>query len=96
MIAYKALEEGITSAKQTIYNQNKNAGYGLYAMKKILKKTGGQFVIISNNTIVKMINGHIIILLKLSSKWNDIIVAFKLLLNLGHLYKFYTQRLYAK
>jgi len=72
----KALEEGITSTKQTIYNQNKNAGYGLYAMKKILKETGGQFVIISNNAIVKMINGHIVSS-KLSSKWDGVIVAFE-------------------
>ena len=72
----KALEEGITSTKQTMYNQNRNAGYGLYAMKKILEETGGKFVIISNSAIVKMINGHITSS-KLSDKWSGVIVAFE-------------------
>ena len=55
---FKALAKGITSTKQKMYGQEKNAGYGLYAMFEILKMTGGKFVIISNDTLVRYENNN--------------------------------------
>ena len=72
----KALKKGITSTKQLMYNQPKNAGYGLYAMFEILKMTGGRFVIISNDTLVRYEN-EIFETKKLSSPWKGVVVAFE-------------------
>ncbi len=72
----KALERGVTSTMQMMYNQNKNAGYGLYAMTKILEETGGRFVIISNNAMVQMEDGKIISS-ELKHKWEGSIIAFE-------------------
>lgn len=72
----KALEKGVTSTKQTMYNHHRNAGYGLYAMTKILEETGGRFVIISNDAMVKMVNGKIVSS-KLEHKWDGTVIAFE-------------------
>ena len=73
---FKALEKGITSTKQKMYGQEKNAGYGLYAMFEILKMTSGQFVIISNDTLVRYSNGQFITK-KLEVPWQGVVVAFE-------------------
>jgi len=73
---FEALKKGITSTKQQMYNQPKNAGYGLYAMFEILKMTGGRFVIISNDTLVRYEN-EIFETKKLSSPWKGVVVAFE-------------------
>jgi anti-sigma regulatory factor (Ser/Thr protein kinase) len=73
---FKALEKGITSTKQLMYNQPKNAGYGLYAMFEILKMTGGRFVIISNDTLVRYENEKFTVK-ELSSPWKGVVVAFE-------------------
>jgi len=73
---YKALEKGVTSTIQKMYGQEKNAGYGLYAMSKILEMTGGRYVIISNDTLLKCINGKKEIV-KLREPWKGVIVAFE-------------------
>ena len=72
----KALEKGITSTEQKMYNQPKNAGYGLYAMFEILKMTGGSFVIISNDTLLRYHNGEFVDK-HLSSPWKGVVVAFE-------------------
>jgi len=71
----KALEKGATSTIQKIYGQEKNAGYGLYAMFEILKMTGGKFVIISNDTLVRYENGNFNTK-KLPNPWKGTVVAF--------------------
>jgi len=72
----KALEKGVTSTEQKMYNQAKNAGYGLYAMFEILKMTGGSFVIISNDTLLRYHNGEFVAK-HLSSPWKGVVVAFE-------------------
>lgn len=72
----KALEKGATSTVQKMYGQEKNAGYGLYAMFEILKMTGGKFVIISNDTLVRYEDG--IFKTKILTKsWKGVVVAFE-------------------
>ena len=73
---FKALKKGITSTKQLMYNQPKNAGYGLYAMFEILKMTGGRFVIISNDTLVRYENENFYVT-KLASPWKGVVVSFE-------------------
>jgi len=72
----KALQKGVTSTEQKIYGQPKNAGYGLYAMLEILKMTGGKFVIISNDTLVRYEDGRFEIK-KLSTSWKGVVVSFE-------------------
>ena len=73
---FKALEKGITSTKQLMYGQPKNAGFGLYAMFEILKMTGGRFVIISNDTLVRYENEKYITK-KLPTPWKGVVVTFE-------------------
>ena len=73
---FKALKKGITSTRQKMYGQEKNAGYGLYAMFKILKTTKGRFVIISNDTLVRYDNGEFEIK-TLSNPWKGVVVCFE-------------------
>lgn len=72
----KALEKGATSTVQKMYGQEKNAGYGLYAMFEILKMTGGKFVIISNNTLVRYEDGKFNTKILLNP-WKGSVVAFE-------------------
>ena len=72
----KALEKGITSTRQLIYGQPKNAGYGLYAMFEILKMTGGRFVIISNDTLVRYENNRYTTEI-LTIPWKGVVVTFE-------------------
>jgi hypothetical protein len=73
---YKALEKGVTSTQQKMYSQPKNAGFGLYAMFEILKMTGGSFVIISNDILVRYENGKYETK-KLLTPWTGVVVAFE-------------------
>lgn len=73
---YKALEKGITATLTTMYGQEKNAGYGLYAMVEILKQTKGEFVIISNDTIVRYRNGEYTSKI-LEDAWKGVVVSFR-------------------
>jgi len=73
---FKALEKGVTSTKQRMYGQHKNAGFGLYAMFEILKMTGGRFVIISNDTLVRYIGGEFTTK-KLTTPWKGVVVTFE-------------------
>jgi hypothetical protein len=73
---FKALEKGVTATPQKMYGQEKNAGYGLYAMVEILKQTNGQFVIISNDTMVRYQN-NLYAICKLQYKWTGVVVAFR-------------------
>ncbi len=73
---FKALKKGVTSTKQLIYNQPKNAGFGLYAMFEILKMTGGRFVIISNDTLIRYENEKYTTT-KLQTPWKGVVVAFE-------------------
>jgi anti-sigma regulatory factor (Ser/Thr protein kinase) len=71
----KALEKGFTATKPKLYGAERNAGYGLYAMQKIMQETNGDFVIISNDMLVRYNQG------KFSSKklpypYKGVIVAF--------------------
>ncbi|MBU1668603.1 hypothetical protein KKC13_09275 [bacterium] len=73
---YEALKKGVTSTQQKMYNQPKNAGFGLYAMFEILKMTGGKFVIISNDTLVRYENEKYSTK-KLQHSWKGVVVAFE-------------------
>lgn len=73
---YKALKKGVTSTQQKMYNQPKNAGFGLYAMFEILKMTGGKFVIISNDTLIRYENEKYTTK-KLEHSWKGVVVAFE-------------------
>lgn len=73
---YKALKKGVTSTQQKMYNQPKNAGFGLYAMFEILKMTGGRFVIISNDTLIRYENEKYTSK-KLEHPWKGVVVAFE-------------------
>ncbi len=72
----KALKQGVTSTRQQIYSQPKNAGYGLYAMLQILKMTDGRFVIISNDTLLRYENKRFNIR-QLETPWKGVVVAFE-------------------
>ena len=73
----KALEKGITATPARVYGDTtKNAGFGLYAMQKILQETGGSFVIISNDTLYRYKNGKISFS-KLKKPWQGVAVAFE-------------------
>jgi len=73
---FKALEKGITSTRQKMYGKEKNAGYGLYAMFEILKMTGGKFVIISNDTLVRYETGDFTVV-PLEHNWKGVVVSFE-------------------
>ena len=73
---FQALKKGITSTQQKMYGQPKNAGFGLYAMFEILKMTGGKFVIISNDTLVRYENEKYTTK-KLKTPWQGVVVAFE-------------------
>jgi len=72
----KALEKGVTSTEQKMYGQPKNAGFGLYAMFEILKMTGGRFVIISNDTLLRYENEQFEIK-KLTTPWKGVVASFE-------------------
>jgi len=72
----EALKKGVTSTRQQMYNQPKNAGYGLYAMLEILKMTGGRFVIISNDTLLRYENESFSVK-QLESPWKGVVVSFE-------------------
>jgi len=72
----KALEKGVTSTEQKMYGQSKNAGYGLYAMFEILKMTGGRFVIISNDSLLRYEN-ETFTAKELKHPWKGVVVAFE-------------------
>lgn len=72
----KAFEKGVTSTRQTMYDAQRNAGFGLYAMLKIMEMTDGRFVVISNDTLIRYSHGnfdHI----RLSHPWKGVVVAFE-------------------
>ena len=73
---FKALEKGVTATVQKMYGQEKNAGFGLYAMINILQQTDGRFVIISNDTLVRYVNGKYSVK-KLVEPWKGVVVAFE-------------------
>jgi anti-sigma regulatory factor (Ser/Thr protein kinase) len=72
----KALKKGATSTKQMMYGKERNAGYGLYAMFEILKMTGGCFVIISNDTLIRYEN-EVLTTKILDNPWKGVVVAFE-------------------
>lgn len=72
----KALTKGVTSTRATMYGTHRNAGFGLYAMFEILKMTGGSFVIISNNTLLRYENGNFTTKI-LNAPWKGVVVAFE-------------------
>lgn len=72
----KALEKGITSTDARMYDTYRNAGFGLYAMFEILNMTGGKFVIISNNALLRYSNGQFTTQM-LAPSWNGVVVAFE-------------------
>ena len=72
----KALEKGVTATIQKMYGHEKNAGFGLFAMFEILKMTGGKFVIISNDTLLRYESGNFTIKI-LSHPWKGVVVAFE-------------------
>jgi hypothetical protein len=59
-----------------MYNQPKNAGFGLYAMFEILKMTGGKFVIISNDTLIRYEDGKYTTK-QLTTPWKGVVVSFE-------------------
>ena len=73
---FKALEKGVTATPEKMYGQEKNAGYGLYAMLEILKQTNGKFTIISNDTLVRYKN-HKYTVKKLDESWEGVAIAFE-------------------
>ena len=73
---FKALEKGVTATQQKMYGEEKNAGFGLYAMFEILKMTGGKFVIISNDTLVRYEKNEYTTK-KLKTPWKGVVVAFE-------------------
>ena len=72
----KALKKGVTSTRARMYQSFKNAGHGLYAIFEILQRTGGKFVIISNDTLVRY-NEEKIAIKKLPYNWDGAVVAFE-------------------
>lgn len=72
----KALTKGITSTKARMYGTHRNAGYGLYAMFEILKMTGGSFVIISNDTLLRYKDENFTTKV-LDEPWKGVVVAFE-------------------
>lgn len=72
----KALEKGVTATPEKMYGQEKNAGYGLYAMVEILKQTNGEFVIISNDTMIRY-RDNTTKVYKLEDQWKGVVVAFR-------------------
>jgi hypothetical protein len=73
---HKALEKGVTSTKPKMYGHERNAGFGLYAMFKILQMTGGKFIIISNDTLIHYHDENYTTK-KLSEPWKGVVVAFE-------------------
>lgn len=73
---FEALKKGVTSTRAKMYDKERNAGYGLYAMFEILKMTGGSFVIISNNTLVRYENDSFVAK-NLNFPWKGVVVSFE-------------------
>lgn len=76
MAIIKAFEKGITSTRQKMYGAEKNAGFGLFAMLEILSMTGGRFVVISNNALVRF-TGRQYESKNLANPWKGVVVAFE-------------------
>lgn len=70
-----ALQKGFTASENRMYSHERNAGFGLYAMKGILEQTGGLFTIISNDTIYRFYDNREKIE-KLSTPYKGVIVSF--------------------
>lgn len=70
-----ALQKGFTATQARMYGSQRNAGYGLYAMKEILDSTNGSFVIISNDMLIRYKNGKFTEN-KLEDPYKGVIVAF--------------------
>jgi len=88
-----ALQKGFTATPAKMYGYERNAGFGLYAMKEILDQTGGTFVIISNDTMLRYSKGRSIFK-KLTTFYKGVIVGFdffadKINLKLGEFQKGY-------
>jgi len=76
----KALEKGVSSppCKDNLYYSVGHAGYGLYALRRIIEEINGRLIIISNNCSVKLEGGNIKILSE-EINWKGVIVVFELL-----------------
>ncbi len=70
-----AIQKGFTATPATMYGHERNAGFGLYAMSEILKQTGGTYIIISNDTIMRYRKGRIEFK-KLVTPYKGVVVAF--------------------
>ncbi len=73
----KALEKGVTASKPKVYGQEKNAGFGLFAMKTILEETGGVFVIISNDVLYRYSKHKQPEIIKLKNPWKGAVISFE-------------------
>jgi hypothetical protein len=71
----KAIEKGFTATPPRVYGAERNAGFGLYALKEIIDSTQGKFVIISNDMLVRYKNSAFT-KKKLSNSYKGSIVAF--------------------
>jgi anti-sigma regulatory factor (Ser/Thr protein kinase) len=70
-----AMKKGYTATDMTVYGHERNAGFGLYAMQSILEETGGKFVIVSNNGMVRYQNGQWV-KKQIEIPYNGVLVAF--------------------
>ncbi|WP_277640967.1 hypothetical protein [Wolinella succinogenes] len=72
----KAIEKSVTASCNQMYNQSRNAGYGLYTLDFILRDTEGVLLIISNGSYMMMCKGR-----KeygeMSVPWSGTVVAFE-------------------
>ncbi len=73
----KAVQKEVTGSLPDMYGAEKNAGYGLYVISKIVESTGGKLIIISNNTMVTFNNGNVEDK-KLDTNWMGSIVVFEI------------------
>jgi len=73
---FKAMERAVTASKNYVYDQSRNAGYGLYTLETILNHSNGNLIIISNDTMIKIEAGNKAAY-KLSIPWDGVVVAFE-------------------
>jgi hypothetical protein len=73
---FKAMERAVTASKNYVYDQSRNAGYGLYTLETILSHSNGNLIILSNDTMIKL-EASTKYIYKLPISWNGVVVAFE-------------------
>jgi len=72
-----AVQKEVTGSLPDMYGAERNAGYGLYVISKIVEMTGTALYILSNNTLVKFYDGTSITTI-INTDWQGSLIVFEI------------------